>query len=440
MSLLSRPQTIQRPPGPKDSAVANLYAMRRDPIGFFTKLTREYGDICHFNIGEQNFYLVNHPDMIKEVLVGKDRNFTKWFAVERLKEVLGQGLFVSEGAYHARQRKLSQPAFHRTRIAAYADTMVKVAQRVRDRWENGKAIDLAAEMNWLAMVIVADTLFGADVESEAVDIQNALSEVLHMLEKSVIPPNEVADFDQARIRLDDAVLRIIQERRAKGGDSGDLLSMLLAARDEDGAGMSDIELRDEAMTIFLAGHETTANALTWTWYLISKHPEIEKQLHRVVDSVLQGNAPKLEDISRLKYVEMIFAEGMRLYPPVWVVGRRAINDCEIGGNRIPAGSIMLLSQYITQHDARFFEEPEKFDPQRWTQEAELSRPKYSYFPFSSGSRQCLGEPFAWMEGVIALSVIAQKWQLKLAPGHRVEMQPQLTLRSKYGMRMVPVKR
>ena len=221
------------------------------------------------------------------MLVGKDRNFTKWFAVERLKEVLGQGLFVSEGAYHARQRKLSQPAFHRTRIAAYADTMVKVAQRVRDRWEDGKTIDLAAEMNWLAMVIVADTLFGADVESEAVDIQNALSEVLHMLEKSVIPPNEVADFDQARIRLDDAVLRIIQERRAKGGDSGDLLSMLLAARDEDGAGMSDIELRDEAMTIFLAGHETTANALTWTWYLISKHPEIEKQLHEVVDTVLQ---------------------------------------------------------------------------------------------------------------------------------------------------------
>ena len=378
--------------------------------------------------------------MIKEVLVGKDRNFTKWFAVDRLKEVLGQGLFVSEGAYHARQRKLSQPAFHRTRIAAYADTMVKVATRVRDRWEEGKAFDLSAEMNWLAMVIVADTLFGADVEAEAVEIQEALSEVLRMLEKSTIPVSEVAEFDQARIRLDAAVLRIIQERRAMNTDTGDLLSMLLAARDEDGSQMSDIELRDEAMTIFLAGHETTANALTWTWYLISQHPEIERRMHETVDNVLQGREPKLEDIAGLKYVEMIFAEGMRLYPPVWVVGRRAINDCEIGGTPVPAGAIVLLSQYITQHDARYFDEPEKFDPQRWTQEAENSRHKYSYFPFSSGSRQCLGEPFAWLEAVIALSVIAQKWQLQLAPGHRVEMQPQLTLRSQYGMKMVPVAR
>lgn len=415
--------------------------MRRDPIGFFTKLAREHGDISHFNLGEQNLYLVNHPDMIKEVLVGKDRNFTKWFAVERLKEVLGQGLFVSEGAYHARQRKLSQPAFHRQRIAGYAGTMVKVSQRVRDRWQEGQALDVGAEMNWLAMVIVADTLFGADVESEAVEIQNALSEVLRMLERSTLPVSEVAEFDQARARLDAAVLKIIRERRAADGadvrDRGDLLSMLLAARDEDGSAMSDLELRDEAMTIFLAGHETTANALTWTWYLLSQHPQVEERLHATLDEVLQGKAPTLDDVPRLKFVEMIFAEAMRLYPPVWIVGRRAINDCEIGGWKVPAGAIVLLSQYVTQHDARFFPEPEKFDPQRWTPEAEAARPGYSYFPFSSGSRQCLGEPFAWLEGVLAISVIAQKWRLRLAPGHRVEMQPQLTLRSKYGMRMVP---
>lgn len=433
-------QSVQFPPGPKESPASNLYAMRRDPVGFFTRLAHEYGDICHFNIGEQNLYLVNHPDMIKEVLVGKDRNFTKWFAVERLKDVLGEGLFVSEGPYHARQRKLSQPAFHRQRIATYAETMVKVAQRVRDRWAEGQVLDLAAEMNWLAMVIVADTLFGADVEEEAVEIQNALSEVLRMLEKSTLPASEVADFDQARKRLDSAVLKIIQERRAAGEDHGDLLSMLLAARDEDGSQMSDIELRDEAMTIFLAGHETTANALTWTWYLLSQHPEIERQLHEVVDNVLQGNPPTLADVPKLNFVEMVFAESLRIYPPVWIVGRRAIEDCEIGGFPVPADAIVLLSQYVTQHDERFFPEPEKFDPQRWTQEAELSRPKYSYFPFSSGSRQCLGEAFAWMEGVIALSVISQRWQLKLAPNHRVELQPQLTLRTKYGMKMIPVRR
>jgi cytochrome P450 len=433
-------QNTQSPTAPQDSSASNLYAMRRDPIGFFTRLTRQQGDIARFSIGETNYHLVNNPDMIKEVLVTRDKHFTKWFAVDRLKEVLGQGLFVSEGAYHARQRKLSQPAFHRTRIAAYADTMVKVATRVRDRWEAGKTFDLSGEMNWLAMVIVADTLFGADVESEAVEIQTALSEVLKMLEKTMLPPGEVEEFNQARERLDAAVLRIIQDRRAQGGDTGDLLSMLLAARDEDGAQMTDIELRDEAMTIFLAGHETTANALTWTWYLLSQHPEIEREMHKTVDDVLQGRAPVLADIQPLKYVEMVFSEAMRLYPPVWIVGRRAINDCEVDGEKIPAGSVVLVSPYITQHDARYFDEPEKFDPQRWTQEAENARPKYSYFPFSSGSRQCLGEAFAWLEAVIAISVIAQKWQLKLAPGHRVEMQPQLTLRSKFGMRMVPVAR
>ena len=430
--------TIQFPPGPKD-ALTSVFAMRRDPIGFFTKLTREHGDICHFMLGEQNAFLLNHPDLIKEVLVVKDRNFTKWFANARLVEVLGQGLFVSEGAYHARQRKLSQPAFHRKRIAGYADTMVKIAVRVRERWREGEDVDIASEMNWLAMIIVADTLFGADVEAESTEINGALNEVLRMLEKSTLPESDIAEFDQARKRLDDSVLRIIQERRAQGGDTGDLLSMLLAAQDEDGAGMTDIELRDEAMTIFLAGHETTANALMWTWYAISQAPEVEKKLHATVDA-LGEKLPTLDDIAHLKYVEMVFAEGMRLYPPVWIIGRRAINDCELGGWTVPAGSIVLLSQYITQRDGRFFSEPEKFDPERWTQEAAAARPTYSYFPFSSGSRQCLGEPFAWMEGVLAIAVIAQKWRLGLAPGQRVEMAPQLTLRSKYGMRMVPAAR
>jgi cytochrome P450 len=429
-------QTIQFPPGPKD-ALTSVFAMRRDPVEFFTRLAREHGDISHFHLGPQNAFLLNHPDMIKEVLVGKDRNFTKWFANARLVEVLGQGLFVSEGAYHARQRKLSQPAFHRQRIAGYADTMVKIAVRVRDRWQDGVPVDVGSEMNWLAMIIVADTLFGADLEAEATEISGALSEVLKMLEKSTLAESDVPDFDRARIRLDESVLRIIQDRRARGGDTGDLLSMLLAAKDEDGTGMSDTELRDEAMTIFLAGHETTANALMWTWYAISQTPEVEGKLHAVVDSVLAGKLPTLDDVPRLKYVEMVFAEGLRLYPPVWIVGRRAIADCEIGGWKIPAESIVLLSQYITQRDARFFSEPEKFDPERWTQEAEAARPKYSYFPFSSGSRQCLGEPFAWMEGVLAIAVLAQKWRLSLVPGHRVVMAPQLTMRSKYGMRMIP---
>jgi cytochrome P450 len=235
---------------------------------------------------------------------------------------------------------------------------------------------------------------------------------------------------------------MIRERRATGEDRGDLLSMLLLAQDTEGDGtsMSDLQLRDEALTIFLAGHETTANALTWTWYLLSQHPDVEARLHAEIDSSLRGRLPTFDDLPQLPYTRMVLAESMRLYPPAWAIGRRAIKPFEAGGYTIPAGSVILMSQYIMHRDARFFPEPERFDPERWTQAAQAERPKFSYFPFGGGARVCIGEQFAWMEGILLLATLAQHWQMRLVPDHVVDLQPLITLRPKHGMRMTLVRR
>ena len=431
------------PPGPSDDPPgSNLYAMRRDPLEFFSRLAREYGDIVRFRLGDHphDLYLLNHPDYIREVLVAQDRSFSKWFSVERIKEVLGDGLFVSEGEVHMRQRRLAQPFFHRERIASYAEQMSALAVRLRARWQAEAAVDVCSEMNWLAMMIVASTLFGANIEHEAEEIRDALSEILDQFERSVLPAADRADFENALGRLDAAVYRIIQERRATGEDRGDLLSMLLLAQDEDDGGrMTDLQVRDEAMTIFLAGHETSANAMAWSWYLLAQHPEVEARFHAELDAVLKGRAPRMDDVPSLPVTGRIFSEALRMYPPLWAIGRRALEDCEIGGYPILKGSVVLLSSYVTQRDARWFPEPTKFDPERWTPEARATRPKFSYFPFSAGSRACLGEAFASMEGVLCLAALAQKWRLEIVAGHPIALQPQLTLRARHGikMRLVP---
>ena len=425
------------PPGPGTPPAANLYALRRDPLGFFEKLARDFGDVVRFNTGARDMFLINHPDLIQELLVTRDRSFAKWFAIDRTRELLGEGLFVSEGACHQRQRKLAQPAFHRERIAHYSAVMTDCAGEMRDRWRDGTTLDLAAEMNRLTMLIVAKTLFGADVAAETDEVGAALSTILALFERSTLPPDEVAEFDHARERLDATVLRIIEQRRASGEDRGDLLSMLLAAHDEnDGSGMSDRQIRDEAMTIFLAGHETTGNALIWTWYLLSQNASVEAELHAELARVLNGRAPVMADFPRLTATRRIFSEALPLYPPVWAVGRRALCEVDLGGYRVPADSVVIASQYITHRDARWFPEPHHFDPERWLDERAESRPRFSFFPFSAGSRGCLGENFAWMEAALILATLAQRWRLELAPAQRIALQPQLTLRPKFGMRMI----
>jgi cytochrome P450 len=440
-------KAVNNPPGPKRKPiVGNLMEFRRDPIGFLLDSARKYGDVVYLKFGPQDLFLINHPDYIRDVLVTDNRNFVKSRGLEMAKKFLGEGLLTSEGEFHRRQRRLAQPAFHHKRINAYAEVMADYAARIRDGWSDGETVDISQEMMRLTLAIVGKTLFDADVESETKKIGEALTDIMQLFERITMPfpwlleklplPSNFR-FVKAKQRLDATIYRIINERRASGEDRGDLLSMLLLAQDEEGDGgsMTDLQLRDEAMTIFLAGHETTANALTWTWYLVSQNPEVEARLHAEIDSVLGINLPTAEDVAKLRYTEMVFAEAMRLFPPAWTVGRRALNDYRIDKYDVPAGSIILMSQYVMHHDARYYPDPFKFDPERWTPEARAARPKFSYFPFGGGPRVCIGEPFAWMEGVLLIATIAQRWRMRLAERQRVELKPMITLRPKYGMRM-----
>jgi cytochrome P450 len=424
-----------------------MLALRRDAIGLLTRLARQYGDVVTYKNGPERVTFLNHPDYIRDVLVTHQRNFTKSRALQWAKFILGEGLLTSEGEIHVRQRRLAQPAFQRQRIPTYGIVMAAYAQRLQECWQNGETRDIDQEMSRLTLAITNKTLFDADVEKDARDIGAALTTILQLFPRFILPFSNLIgklplpsnrQAAQARKLLDTVIYHIIQERRASGSDKGDLLSMLLAARDDegDGDGMSDQQLRDEVMTIFLAGHETTAMLLTWTWYLLSQHPAVEAQLHTELDTVLAGHLPTVEEMPRLPYTRMVLAEAMRLYPPAWIIGRRALEAYAVGGYVIPAASIVVLSPYITQHDARFFPDPEVFDPQRWTPEAAATRPQFAYFPFGGGARQCIGEGFAWMEGILALATIAQQWRMRLAPGHPVALKPLLTLRPKYGMRMI----
>src|SRR5215213_137236 len=354
------------PPGPKGKPViGNLFDFKSDPANFLLRCAREYGDVVHFKLGPQSLFLVNDPEIIKDVLVTNNRNFVKSRGLELAKEFLGEGLLTSEGDFHLRQRRLAQPAFHRQRVFAYGEAMVDYSTRACEHWTDGETRDMAQEMMGLTMAVVGKTLFDADVIEEAKEIGQALTEMVHFFDRITTPfPKLMAKlplpsnyrFKRAKERLDATIYRIINERRASETDRGDLLSMLLLAQDEEGDGgrMTDLQLRDEAMTIFLAGHETTANALSWTWYLLSQHPDVEARLHAEIDSTLGGRAATADDMSALPYARMVLAESMRLYPPAWILGRRALGAFEARGYTIPARSIVLMCQYTMHRDTRWF--------------------------------------------------------------------------------------
>jgi cytochrome P450 len=425
-----------------------LPQFRKNPPVFLETTARNHGDIVHFRLGPQDIYLVSNPEWIKDILVTHQTNFTKSRFLERAKILLGEGLLTSEGEFHRRQRRLVQPAFHRDRLIGYASAMVETTAQTREHWTNGAQLDIAREMTRLTLGVVAKTLFNADVTSDADEIGNALTQVMVLFDMVLMPFSEwieklplpsVRRFEKARYFLDKTIYGIIAERRASKEDKGDLLSMLLLAQDEDGgAGMSDKQIRDEALTLFLAGHETTANALMWAWYLLSQNPSAAQKFYDEVDSVLQGRLPTFDDLPRLKYTEGVFAESMRLYPPAWVIGRRAIADYSIAPYTIPAKSILMLSPWVVQRDPRWFPEPGQFRPERWSEPD--TRPKFSYFPFGGGMRVCIGERFAWMEGVLLLATVAQQWKFKLVPGHPVATAALITLRAKHGMKMVAERR
>jgi cytochrome P450 len=434
-------------PGPKLSFVQSLIYRPggANPLDFFTKLARTYGDVTSYRMAGEQLFLVNEPKLIRDVLVTHNRNFTKSPGLERSKRLLGQGLLTSEGAFHLRQRRLMQPAFHRDRVAGYGDLMVGYADRMRRSWSDGATFDIAREMNRLTLSIVGRTLFDVDVEHQAAAVGEALTAVMESFWMTMLPFGEVLErlpvpklrrARMARARLDAIIYRMIADRRSSGGDRGDLLSMLLAAQDEDdGAGMTDDQVRDEAMTIFLAGHETTANALTWTWCLLSGAPDVEARLHAEVSNVLGGRLPSTADLPSLPFVERVVTESMRLYPPAWIIGRRAIDEYRLNEYVVPPRSILVMSPYIIQRDPRFYADPDRFDPDRWTPEFRGGLPKFAYFPFGGGPRQCIGESFAWMELILLVATIAQQCRLRLVPGHPVVPQPLITLRAKHGMRM-----
>jgi len=433
------------PPGPKNkSPVAYGVTFRRNPLNFLTHLAREYGDIAHFQTGTERVFLLNHPDYIKDVLVTHQANFLNARA-PLTRSLLGEGLLTSEGDFHRRQRRLSQPAFHRERIAAYARVMVNYGARLRERWQDNQTLDVSNEMMQLMLGIVGKTLFDTDVEAETEQIGVAMKEIRELFEMPGLAHSKLLEelplapaarrFQKARDRLDSIIYRIIAERRRSDLDHGDLISMLLFAQEEDGDRMSDEQVRDEAMTLFLAGHDTTTNALTWAWYLLAQHSDVEAKLYDELDAVLAGRLPSIEDFPRLKYTEMVFAETLRLYPPAWRIGRHAINDYDVGDHLIPAGSLVLLSQYVMHRDERYFPDPERFDPERWTAEAREARPQFSYFPFGGGARRCIGEGFARTAGILLLATLAGAWRMRLSNEHNVEMQPLLTLRPKHGIQM-----
>jgi cytochrome P450 len=435
---------VSLPPGPRGRWLSgSLPDFTRDRLGFLRRCAQDYGDIVAVRFGPRRVFLVFQPDAIEEVLVTQARNFTKHFALRLNPLVLGNGLLTSEGDFWLRQRRLAQPAFHRNQIAAYAAVMVGYTQRMLAGWSAGQRCDILTEMTRLTLAIAAKTLFDAEVGAEADTVGSALQ---------LLQTNFVARFNsllplpiwlptprnlrlkRAVRRLDEILYGFIRQRRQSGTDRGDLLSLLLHARDEDdGSRMTDRQLRDEAMTLFLAGHETTALTLSWAWYLLACHPEAEERLLAEVLAVLAGRAPTVADLPRLRYAEAVVQEALRLYPPAHVIGREAIHDCEIGGYRVPAGTTLLMSQWVVHRDARYFEQPEAFRPERWTGDLAQRLPKYAYFPFGGGPRVCIGNTFAMIETVLVLATIAPRFRFTVLPDPPVIPWPTFTLRPKHGI-------
>lgn len=440
-------EKIAQPPTlPAGILGGHFLKFRRQPTEFLTKAA-QLGDVSRFRLGNQPMFFVNHPDLIRDVLVTNAGKFHKGRALQRMKRVLGQGLLTSEGEFHLRQRRLAQPAFHRQRIAGYADSMVGYGERVSESWRDGKTYDIAEEMMRLTLYIVAKTLFGANVEDKADEIGEAMTTLIGAFNYLLLPFSELLEklplpiakrFDRAKETIDRVIYKIISERRQTGEDRGDLLSMLLLAQDEDDGGrMTDEQVRDEALTLFLAGHETTANALTWTWYLLSQNPEIERKFHEDIDRVLPGKGvPTFADYNELKYTEAVLAEAMRLYPPAWAIGRLAIENHKLNGFPVDKGSLVLLSPFTMHRDRRFWDEPETFKPERWEKlSIKEASQKFVYFPFGGGVRRCIGEQFALTEGVLMLATIGRNWRLKPMANQKIELNPLVTLRPKYGMKM-----
>ncbi|AGA29067.1 cytochrome P450 [Singulisphaera acidiphila] len=438
---------LETPPGPKGNwLTGSLPAFRRDRLGFLTECAQTYGDVVAFRLGPRKMMLVNHPDLVEEVLVTNNRHYIKHFALRMTEKTLGNGLLTSESDFWRRQRRLAQPAFHRERIAGHAEVMVAFTERMLQTWSSGQVRDVQEAMMRLTLEIIAKTLFDADVSAESAALSAAMETTLRSFTERVNHLVSLPDFiptpgnlrlARAVKRLDAIIFEMIARRRASGEDRGDLLSMLLNAQDENnGDRMTDRQLRDEAMTLFMAGHETTANTLTWAWYLLAQHPEVEARLHEELDQVLGDRAPTLADLPRLSFTEHVITESLRVHPTVWLLGREAIVPTVVGRYPVPVGMTVYMSQWVVHRDPRFFEDPESFRPERWQDGLMKRIPRYAYFPFGGGPRICIGNSFAMMEAVLLLATIARRFRLGLEPGTKAKLLPTMTLRADGGIPMV----
>jgi cytochrome P450 len=418
------------------------------PLPFLENNFREYGDLVQFRLANFHIYVVAHPDGIKHVLQDNHRNYRKSVDYKILARLLGQGLVTSEGELWLGQRRLMQPMFHRQKVAAFGAMMSDCALQMVEQWrglaERREVFDVAPEMMRLTLQIVGRALLTMDLTAQADVIgRNMTIANEHFGQAGLdsflpwIPTPANIRFRRAVANLRQIVLKIIADRRREGRDYGDLLSMLLMVRDEEtGESMNDEQLRDEVLTLILAGHETTATALSWTWYLLSQHPEVESKLHTELDTVLGGRTPATNDLPSLNYTGMVIDEAMRLYPPVWAIGREAIEDDEIMGYRIAKGSNVMSSQWLAHRHPAFWENPTGFDPERFSAERAAGRPRYAYFPFGGGPRMCIGNAFALTEAQLVLATVAQRYRLRLAPDHPIALQPLITLRPLYGVNVV----
>lgn len=427
-----------------------LPEVRRDVLGCLGRIHRQYGDVVRYRLGPVRSHLIAHPDGVKHVLQEHVKNYTKdHFAYQMGRWITGDSLLTSTGDFWLRQRRLAQPAFHRQRIAGMAAGMVRRTEEMLQRWEpaaeNATPVGINEEMMRLTLGIVGEALFGTSVEDQTERVSASFTELSQQMTERfrtfrMLPPVLPTRFDrtfrEARATLRNTVQGIIATRRQRNEDTGDLLSMLMLARDEDtGEGMSDEQLGSEVMTMLLAGHETTATALSWTWALLSKHPEVEAKLHAELDTVLGGRAPTVEDVPKLGYTRQVVEEAMRLYPPVIVLSRAVKEDDVVGGFHIPKGTWVDVSAYVTQRHPDFWEEPDAFRPERFAPEAAAKRHRFAYFPFSGGPRQCIGNSFALMEAQLLLATVARRYRLREAPGFTMEAESNVTLRPKGALPM-----
>jgi cytochrome P450 len=439
------------PPGPKGAFFGATVAQRfrSDPMKFITEMGRTYGDLAYSRMGPLRAYFVNHPDLVREVLVTKNKSFRRppWM-MRPLSKIDGKGLVLSDGDFWLRQRRLVQPAFSTKRFDRYAQVTVDGTQRMLERWTDETSFDMVDQMTRLTLDIIAKTLFGVELGEEAIALGEAVRTFSQSFVRDVANPFRLPDWvptarnrrkRQAIQTVDDMVCGIIRDRRASGEDHGDLLSMLLLAVDEegDGRGMTDAQARDEAVTLFNAGHDSTAASLAWIWYLVAKHADVQDQLVEEIDRVLAGRPGTYADVPRLPYAEMVVKESLRLYPPTWIlIPREVVDPIDLAGYTVPRGSWIYTSPWVTHRDPRFFEDPERFDPQRFGPGRVEQIPQYAYFPFGGGPRVCIGNTFATMEMILIVASVLQKFRVRLAADQGdVEPEPLIAIRPKGGLRV-----